>query len=445
MTRNFRVCLHVTSALSLLVVATQSAGAGAFSVREQGAYAQGTSYAGIAAGGDLSAIFWNPAAVTQINGKAVEVNASAIFPHASQSYTNSGLATGLGGFMPAYLNGVQKSIDKIAVPSFYASWQLSQQFWLGLSVNAPFGLGVSFPQFWAGGFYGQDADLKTYNFSPTIALKINDMFSIAAGPQVQYMHVNYGLQAFPFPPSFAAISGHGYSYGWVVGATITPTRTTTIGIGYRSAVDQKIDGALEASTLGSTPGSISTTLKLPGVLTVGLRQGISDRFTLLAGFEWSNWSRIGTSTIVTPTGTAMVSGVPVLLPFQYSDGYLYSVGGEYAVDPAFTLRAGIAFEQSPITDSVRTPLVPDNNRVWYSAGLSYMQPQNRGLKFHFAYSYIDVNATTVSLGPGTNNPWSIGPLGALGAYAGSVNSHINIFSCGISYQWGASENKIMAR
>ncbi len=447
--RKLGLCLRATSALGLLAVATVSANAGAFAVREQSAYAQGASYAGIAAGGDLSAMFWNPAAITQIDGKAVEVNASAIFPHTTQNYTNSGLANFFGTPVPAYRNGVDNSSGMAFVPSFYASWQLSQQFWLGLSVNSPYDLSVSFPQTWAGGLYAQDSSLDTYNVSPTLAFKINDMISIAAGPQVQYMKAIFGLQTSPIPPpDFGKLSGRGYAYGFTVGATITPTPTTTIGVGYRSPLDQKIDGALEVSTPESTPGSINSTIKLPGILTVGLRQGIYDRFTLLAGFEWSDWSRIGTSTVNAPGGTAMVSGEPLLLPFDYSDGYRYSLGGEYLIDPALTLRAGIAFGKNPITDGVRTPRLPDNDRMWYSGGLSYRPPQFHGLTFDLAYSYIDVKSAPLSLGPGTGNPWSVPfppPFGPLGVYTGSASSHINILSFAISYHWGAPEQRMAAK
>jgi long-chain fatty acid transport protein len=210
-------------------------------------------------------------------------------------------------------------------------------------------------------------------------------------------------------------------------------------VGYRSALDQDIDGTLTTAGLaGSTPGSISTTLKLPDMVTVGLRQRIGDRFTLLAGFEWTNWSRIGTAVVTTPSGgTATLAGNPVRLPFEYSDGYFYSLGGEYIVDPSLTLRAGIAFEQSPITDNVRTPRLPDNDRMWYSAGLSYKPPQFRGVTFDLGYSYIDVKDTPINLGPGTGNPWS-STSAIVGPYTGSVESHIHILSVGFRYQWGVT-------
>lgn len=414
------------------MAAMADANAGGFAIREQSAYGQGSSFAGIAAGGSLSSMFWNPATMTQFAGSGFEGVVSVIMPDATQNYTSSTLATGLGPVIPAYATGVDNSGDTAAVPATYSSIQINDKLWLGMSVNAPFGLGVGFPVQWAGAGYGQDSKVESYNFTPSVAYKFNDMISVAAGVQVQYMKVSYSVG---LPPSgnTAVISGAGYAYGFTLGATITPTPTTTIGIGYRSALDQDIDGTLSSPVGGSSVGSVSTSLALPDMLTVGLRQKIGDRFTLLAGFEWAGWSRIGTSTVTTPTGaTATIGGAPVTLPFQYSDSYFYSLGGEYMLNESVMLRAGIAFEQSPITDDVRTPRLPDNDRWWYSVGASYKVPEVKGLIFDIGYSYIDVADTPIDISAASGNPW----LNGTGTYIGSTESHIHILSFGVKYRWG---------
>lgn len=432
-----RGALVAGSAVGVVLGATVAAQAGGFAIREQSTAGQGASFAGVAAGGSLSSMFWNPAIITQYYGKTIQADAAGIFPNAQHSYSSSTLATLLGGVNPGYLNGVSDSGDDALVPSTYASWQINDNIWLGISVNAPFGLSVSFPTAWAGAAYAQNSEVKSYNFAPTIAYKINDMLSVALGVQMQYMKVSYDQLAAPMPTTIANLEGSGWAFGFTAGATFTPMPGTVIGIGYRSALDQDINGTLSATTGGSTPGSISTEIRLPDMVTIGLRQRIGDRFTLLAGFEWSNWSRIGTTTVRTPSGaTATISGGQVVLPFQYDDGYLYSLGGEYQYSPALTLRAGIAFEKSPITDNVRTPRLPDNDRTWYSVGASYKVEQVRGLTLDAGYSYIDVKDTPINLGPTTGNPWS-GPGSTV--YVGSVDSHVHLLSVGLRYQWDVPE------
>ena len=55
-------------ALALMMSASTAALAGGFAPREQSAYFLGTSFAGAAAGGVLSSMFWNPAALGQFEG-----------------------------------------------------------------------------------------------------------------------------------------------------------------------------------------------------------------------------------------------------------------------------------------------------------------------------------------------------------------------------------------
>ena len=424
--------LRAASALCVLGIATVGAQAGGFAIREQSAAGQGASFAGVAAGGALSSMFWNPATITQLKGKQKEFSAAGIIPHASHSYTSATLAA-----LPGFNNAPSDSGEDALVPSSYSSWQINDRLWLGMSTNAPFGLGVNFPHAWAGSAYGQEANVESYNFAPTVAYKINDWISVGVGLQVQYLKASYGLFLSAVPTLTGSLSGAGWGWGWTAGVTLTPLPHTQIGIGYRSAINQKLNGTLALPAGGlysspiSTPGSINLTLNLPDMLTIGLRQGIGDRFTLLAGFEWSNWSRIGTSHVLQPNGSSALLGLkPVNLPFEYSDGYFYSLGGEYQVNPALTLRAGIAYEKSPIVDSVRTPRLPDDDRMWYSAGLSYKPPMFDGLTVDLAYTFIDVKNAPHNLGPGTGNPWS-----GTTTYVGSVDSHINIISVGIRYEY----------
>jgi len=417
-------------AVAVLTTGIGGSLAGGFAVREQSVYGQGASFAGIAAGGALSGMFWNPAVMTQFAGFNTESGLSGIIPKTEHSFSASALAAAIP---PLYGFGVDNSSRAALVPSSYTSLQISESFWIGLAVNAPFGLSVSFPTAWAGAGYAQNSSVKTYNAAPSVAYKVNEWLSVAAGLQIQYMDVSYNQLLFPFPPTAFKVNGTGWGWGWTVGVTVTPTPTTMIGIGYRSAIDQDIVGSLGLPWLPlTTPGSIKMTLDLPSTLTVGLRQKLGERFTLLAGFEWAEWSRIGTPPLLQKNGApALLVGTPIAFPFQYSDGFFYSIGGEYAVDQNLTVRAGFAYEQSPITDRVRTPRLPDNDRFWYSVGASYKPSVFPGLTFDLAYTFIDVDSTPINISATSGNPW----LNAFGPYIGSVNSNVHILSLGARFQF----------
>ncbi len=412
--RGMKAVLLAASGAAALIAATGVANAGGFAVHEQSAFGQGSSFAGIAAGGDLSSMFWNPATMTQMPGLRSESVLSGIIPDAKHTATTSTL-----GVFPFFYptTAGDSGIDAI-VPAGYYSYQVNQQLWVGLSVNSPFGLSVHFPDNWAGRTYAADTSLKTYNFTPSVAYQINNWISVGFGIQVQYATANLSTG---LPVNLAAnpllqqgnqlnIEGNGWGYGFTAGVTLTPTPSTTIGIGYRSAIDQKISGTLTLPPGGifgaplSSPGAVTTTLNLPDMVSLGIRQRLGQQWTLLGTVEWTNWSRIGTSNVLQASGApAIVVLNPVSLPFQYQDGWFFSVGGEYQWNPQLALRAGVAFEQSPITDQVRTPRLPDNDRTWLSVGASY-QVTNK-LAFDFAYSHLFVKSTPINISAASGNPW----------------------------------------
>ena len=94
---------------------------------------------------------------------------------------------------------------------------------------------------------------------------------------------------------------------------------------------------------------------------------------------------------------------------------------------ALKLRAGVGYEKSPITDDVRIPLLPDNDRFWVALGGSYQWSPK--LSFDLAYSHMFVKNTSIDI-TSAANPWFTGV-----AYAGTVDSHIDIFSVAMKYRW----------
>ena len=423
--RAFNALLLAGCGIGAWLTATVGANAGGFAIREQSAYGQGTSFAGIAAGGDLSGMFWNPAVMTQFAGIQMSETATAIFPYAANTPT-AGTWLGFGG--------TSNIGDSALVPSGSFSYQLNPNLWLGMSLNSPFGLSVSFPDMWAGRDYAAgDTHLRTYNATPSIAYRINDWISVGVGVQIQYADAQLGhgvTGVIPgvgaFPVGDAILGGTGWGYGFTAGVTLTPTPTTTVGLGYRSAIDQKISGTLILPILVGPTVAADTTINLPDMVSLGVRQRLNPQLTLLGTVEWTNWSRIGTSVVTGPTGATLTT-----LPFQYQDGWFFSVGAEYQASDRLTLRTGFGYEISPITDDVRTPVIPDNDRIWASIGASWVI--GKGLVADLAYSHLFVNSPNVNISAASGNPWFATSGGV--TYVGDVSAHVDILSLGIKYRF----------
>ena len=85
------------------------------------------------------------------------------------------------------------------------------------------------------------------------------------------------------------------------------------------------------SPVASGNYSGTATLNLPDIVTLSLRQVMTPTTRLLGTVEWTNWSRFKDLAIITNgAGNLAVQA-------KWSDGWFFSVGGEYDYSPLLTL------------------------------------------------------------------------------------------------------------
>jgi len=419
--RNFRQVILASVAVSALVGAVSSAQAGGFALREQSAVGLGNAFAGAAAGGSgLGSMFWNPATMTNYAGIQSSMALFAIMPNSKITPT-SGTSVAL-----QLSNGLTDSGDMAqdaVIPASYASYQVNDSVWLGLSINSPYGLVTQNPHNWAGQIFGRTSKVMSINATPTLAYRVNDQLSVAAGVQIMKFKVRLtqatGVSA---GASSATLEGDDIAFGYTLGATYKPMPGTEIGIGYRSQVKPKLEGTL---TTGS-PIDIHSDLTLPDQVTVGLRQTITDEFTFLAGFEWTHWSKFTRFPVLTTSGATATT-----LTFDYKNGWYASLGGEYKLNTAWTLRAGLGFEHSPINNENRSVRLPDSNRTWTSIGATYAL--NDQISFDASYAHLFAKSGTItSTGSGLT-------------LTANTKGSVDIFAVGLNFKLGAEPKKVATK
>ena len=100
-----------------------------------------------------------------------------------------------------------------------------------------------------------------------------------------------------------------------------------------------------------------------------------------------------------------------------------------------------AFERSPITDTIRIPLLPDNDRLWLSVGATYAVTS--AISLDFAYSHIFVKDAPIAISPTSGNPW-YNPVSPI-SYFGNASAHVDIVSVALKYRFDASAPTIKQR
>lgn len=226
------------------------------------------------------------------------------------------------------------------------------------------------------------------------------------------------------------IQGDNVSFGLNLGVLWEPVDGTRLGLSYHSKVQHVIDGRarrpetkdaafrqrledtlsdlgvpdpgattdLALGPLGAGGGKVRATLDLPEVISLGLAQRLNDRWTVMGGATFTRWSRIRELRFEFPDGSdaggdAFQPGSPELRrrdlvqPLRFRDAWRYGVGARYRHDEQWTLRAGVAYDQTPVRNARnRVPRLPDNDRLLLSVGLTHTFDAHHSLDL--AYMYV---------------------------------------------------------
>lgn len=364
-----------------LGVVSSTAMAGGFAVREQSAEGLGSAFAGIAAGTDgLSAMFWNPATISEHNaqGYISETNISGVF---AQSQSGAGLG---------FPNDSGNISVPAVVPASYYSYGLNEEVTIALSLNAPFGLTTD-SDLWKGSYHGKHSEIFTMNVSPMIAYKPVNWLTLAAGVQGEYMSARLSSTT-PGGTTLLNVKANDIALGFTAGVLLQPSEVLDIGIGFRSSVSHKLQGDGPYIPAGYINKPMSALIDTPEMVTLGVKYRATDQLKLMAGAEWANWSRFKALTLKSENGATLANTVE-----NWKDSWFLSAGAEYAVNDRFIVRGGAAYEISPVPDATRTSRLPDTDRVWLSAGASYKF--TNWLTTNIGYSHVfmkdgDVNLVT---------------------------------------------------
>jgi len=413
----------------------QPAHAGGFGVHEQSATFLGTAFAGAAAGGDISSMYWNPAAAAAVPGCTAASSYSLILGSSDETAT--------GGLL-AGVPGVDRSTDVGSdplVPASYLACQLSDKLFAGVALNSPFGLLTKPDDLgWAGSPLAVTSKVFSANVNPMLAYKLAPGLTVGVGLQVEYLKIrlNHGSFGSPLLPAPLIGARSFEADDWGVGATAgllwQPLPGTSIGVGYRSAVGFDVEGQFtRGAAIGSGP-AVSTEaeagLTLPEQVTFSFRQAVGPTWAVLGTVEWKNWSRLGD---VAAVGTGCgPTGVCEVLNLNFRDGWLFSVGAEYAYSPTLLLRGGVAYEISPIDDRNRDILLPDSNRVFLSAGASYKYAEHIILDIGYSHIFFEDADFCIGSGGGSThcNPGTTTVL-----LSGSSDTSVDIVALGLRYRF----------
>ncbi len=405
--------------------------AAAFALQEQSASGLGSAFAGGAAeGADASSMFANPATLSR--RKSTQIVGAVHFATPSMTFQDENSQPAFN--QPLGNEGGDAGSTNL-LGNFYAAMPINDRWTAGLGIGSPFGLVTDYNKSWAGRHLALRSEVKTVNVNPAISFKATEQLSLGLGANWQYLHAyftsaaNYSaalgsaaqtaaaagvLPASMVPSIISAtggldslsnVKGNNDAWGWNAGLLYEFDPATRIGLSYRSEVKHKIDGTVKFDhpSLDGVPaalapvinglangvnnalydGKIHADITLPQIANLSLFRQMTPKLDLMADIQWTGWSSIKELTFIRDEGAVLQS-----TPEWFKNTWRLSVGGNYRFDERWLMRAGFAYDQSPVRDAYRTPRLPDADRYWVSIGGQYTFNKQMQLDVGFAYLFV---------------------------------------------------------
>lgn len=389
--------LAVCALLSLSFALPQHARAEGFSTYLEGS-ARAMSLAGgiVARGGDASVISYNPAAMTRLEGTQIQGNLAV-----TQMYWGVDCGTAEDGY-----TNYHSSHQTWPIPSWFLTHQWNDKVWLGIGQFTRFGLGVKYPQNWAGGFNLQSVQLITSSINPNIAYKLNDVFSIAVGAEILYadmqmrknlnrstqLNTLYNSQLDSLmggEPGDMNLNGHGFAFGGNIALHAQFNEQWSAGLTYRAPMSLKVNGKMRYDNqLGLNSTLIGTmdyagmptadiariknckvrgTIHLPDSFAFAVAYKPTESLSIEAGATYTLWSRFADFNIYQKDPVNDWNNTNK----HWRNNWAFNISAEWWVKEWMALRLGFVFDKSPNNYGNADYMMPSNGRNYYTCGIGF--------------------------------------------------------------------------
>ena len=357
-------------ALAVLLGPAPALAAG-FMVRENSAEALATSYAGNGSRATgPNTVFSNPAGMTRLQADGFEGGAAVILP--SMTFEGSATQRTPMGAVPLAGNNGGDSGRAALIPNAYGVMRLTDNLSAGLAITAPFGNANEYDTNWYGRYLGTKTAAVSADINPAIAWQIDDAWSVGAGFSAQYLKLDVTSsinQAAIFgvpgaPDASWRFKASDWAFGYNLGVLVD-LGGTRVGLTYRSSTHHKIEGSLDftgaSPLLGMISGGASAKAQLPATTGLSVTSEITPDLSVSAELQFTQWSVF--------KNVVIESQNPPFPNVQgYRDTWMVAVGGVYRLDDRWSIKSGIAFDETPVTSRYRAVTLADTDRYLLGFG-----------------------------------------------------------------------------
>ncbi len=454
----------------------------------QSVSAQSTANANGAEASDATTLFYNPAGLNHLEQHEVSAALNMVIPHIHYSDAQ---AQHINGKPVNGSHSGKITVAAAVAPHLYGAYKINDRLSVGVGVYTPFASGTKYDKDSVLRYNMNKLGLTTIAVEPALAFRAGDKHSFGVGLIAQHSDAelrkfadwnatgafdnaikaaerNPNAQTHGKTDGYAEVKGKDWGFGYHLGWLFDINERARVGVNYRSHVSHTLKGKAKwhydtdnaasvfnnhnpvpvaagvnlplsavakkaVANNGYVPEeSASVKIVTPESLSVHGMYQASDKVDVFGDITWTRHSRFKTATLkfehakkIGGDGTADHTH----LSPNWRDTFKVALGASYQVSEPLQLRAGVAFDQSPVRSAEsRLNTLPDGNRIWWSAGVKY----NLGKRhvFDVAYSHIHINDTAM------NAPRASGrDVDSKGASSAKFKNYANILGAQYTFKF----------
>jgi long-chain fatty acid transport protein len=330
------------------------------------AIARGNAF--VATADNPSAIYYNPAGITQLEGQ--NVRAVAYFASPGYEYESPSGAS------------ASASSDIQVVPGFFYTFsekELPLSF--GLGVYAPYGLSLDWGQNTPFRTVAEKGQLRYISINPVVAWQVLPHLSLAAGPTFNYSDAKFQRGIGFMPVDEFKLDGSGWGYGFNAGALWEPHKMWAVGLNYRSTTTVDYSGSTELLPYLPVTLPSSASIKFPQYIVGGVSFRPTDKWNFEVDVDWTDWEQANNIPISAATMPEQV------WPLNYRSSFMYEFGVTRQLSKGYFVSMGYIYSENSSPDQTFNPIIPDTDLHLGSVGFGHKgRNWDWAAAYHFGYN-----------------------------------------------------------
>ncbi|HEY1660931.1 MAG TPA: outer membrane protein transport protein [Verrucomicrobiae bacterium] len=373
-------------ATAIFILSAASVWANAFRLPNQDPEAIARGDAFTATADDPSAIYYNPAGITQLPGEQISIGAYIISADSKFSSPSGNAKT---------------DTTPQPVPQLYATYTLTNlPLSFGLGVYAPYGLSVNWGNNTPFNSIAEKGSLEYVCVNPVAAWKVSKTLSVAIGPNFNFSQVGLQNALFFSPGNRFNFTGEGWDIGYNAGILWQPDPMWSFGLNYRSGTEITYRGRA-GQNFGppfATSVNSSATLHFPKYVTGGISFRPTANWNFEFDLDWSQWDVDKSATFsATPFG-------PQTLTFNFQDSFIFEFGATRQLWNGYFASVGYMYSENSCPSTTYNPLIDDADLSLGGVGFGHHGKRIDWMAaFQFAYAQRNVSGGQPSLSGQTAN------------------------------------------